>query len=218
MALRIAGQNPVTPWYLGDWGPFNEMACIIMFSGTESDALVSNVSLEGEPMPSSPMGYNTFNGIYFEGYVTAAGANYEPLSGVYSVRGSSFKSMVSSTPVFNLSNASVVIKHNTYSDVTWAVEDADLVETAVQIVGNRIETNDAGVGIFFTNYTLTTDVDTDYVIRNNIVEAPVGVAMYQTMDAASTCLIKNNNLRWVTDTLIFLGEGAQACRLVNNHE
>jgi hypothetical protein len=38
------------------------------------------------------------------------------------------------------------------------------------------------------------------------------------MDAASTCLIKNNNLRWVTDTLIFLGEGAQACRLVNNHE
>lgn len=218
MALRIAGQNPVTPWYLGDWGPFYEMANVIMFSGTESDALVSNVSLEGEPMPSSPMGYNTINGIYFEGYVTAAGANYEPLSGVYSVRGSSFKSMVSSTPVFNLSNASVVIKHNTYSDVTWAVEDADLVETAVQIVGNRIETNDAGVGIFFTNYTLTTDVDTDYVIRNNIVEAPVGVAMYQTMDAASTCLIKNNNLRWVTDTPIFLGEGAQACRLVNNHE
>ena len=42
--------------------------------------------------------------------------------------------------------------------------------------------------------------------------------LYQTMDAASTCLIKNNNLRWVTDTPIFLGEGAQACRLVNNHE
>ena len=207
LAIRIVGENPVSAWYIGEFGPFTQFGTAIIVSGTESDFRVSNISLEGEHSSTSPIGYNVFNGIVFSGYVTTTGVDFAPLSGALLVQGSTFETIGWPTAFGNTSDASGLISHNTYSDVVVAIDAEDLVNTSLKVFGNRIETNDAGILAY--NVLLPGDVDTDYEIRNNIIKGPTGIGMFQVLDETSTCLIKGNNLRWVTGESIILGDGAQ---------
>jgi hypothetical protein len=218
MAIHIFGENPVGPWSVGDFGPVNQFGAAIIVSGTESHFNVSHISLEGEQSSTSPVGYNVFNGIYFEGYITPTAVDFLPLSGSFHVTGSIFKSIGWPTDFINVTNAKLTFSHNTYKDVIEGIEGADMTNSSVVVHNNRIETNEWGTGILFLNYLIPQDIGASYVIRNNVIKAPIGIAMYQTMDDASTCLIKTNKLQWVTDTPIFLGPGAQACVLKNNRE
>jgi len=216
VAIRIFGENPVGSWSIGDFGPVNQFGAAIIVSGTESHFNVSHISLEGERSSTSPFGYNVFNGIYFEGYITATGVDFLPLSGSYTVKNSSFKTLTWATPVANIKDAVVVSSHNTYTDNEWGMDVADSVNSSVKIFNNHMDAMVAG-GILLWN-GLPENVNTDYLIRNNTITGPTGIALTQTMDAESTCLIKTNNLLGVTDTPIFVGPGAQACVLKNNRE
>jgi hypothetical protein len=215
LAIRVLGENPTTDWYIGDFGPFNQFGNGVLFSGTEAHVRVSNIMLEGEHSATSPVGYNVFNGIQFIGYVTTEGVDFLPLTGSHVISGSSFKTIGWPTDGGNLIDASMVFSHNSYSDVVVAIDLEDFVNASIKVFGNRIETNDAGILAY--NALTAGDVATSYEIRNNIIYGPTGIGVFANLDEASTCLIKNNNLRWVTDNPILIGDGA-ACVLRNNRE
>lgn len=216
LAIRILGENPTTDWYIGDFGPFNQFGNGVLFSGTEAHVRVSNIMLEGERSATSPIGYNVFNGIQFTGYVTTEGVDFLPLTGSHMITGSRFKTLGWPTCGGNLTNASMIFSHNTYSDVVVAIDVEDFVNASIKVFGNRIETNDAGILAY--NVLTEGDVATSYEIRNNVIKGPTGIGMFQVLDETSTCLIKGNNLKWVTGESIILGDGAQTCVLKNNHK
>lgn len=216
LAIRVLGENPTSDWYIGEFGPFNQYGCAILVSGTESRLRIANIALEGERSTTSPIGYNVFNGINFAGYVTTEGVDFLPLTGANVITGSRFKTLGWPTDSGNLIGAAVVYSHNTYSDVVVAVDLEDFVNTSIKVFENRIEAIDAGILAY--NALSAGDVATSYDIRNNVVKAPLGIGMFPTLDEASTCLVKNNNLRWVTDSPIVIGDGATACVLRNNRD
>ena len=217
LAIRIIGDSPVTEWFIGDFGPLRQFAQAIVVSGTESHFNVSHISIEGEHSSTSPLIYNVYNGIYYQGYVTATSIDFLPLSGSYTVKNSNFKSIVWATPAYNIIDAQVVSSHNTYSDVVWAMDVANTVNSSVKIFNNRM-LGMIGGGVQLWNDMLPENLNTDFLIRNNTITVPIGIDLVQMMDAESTCLIKVNNLKGVTDTPINVGPGAEACVLKNNRE
>lgn len=189
------------------------MLAAIGFYGEEARAQVYNVWVEGEPSDTSIFDYNVFNGVYVNGCM---GESPPPLSGTFKITHSTFKRVGSGTPLTNLKNATVVLSHNTYEEVQEAVDGSDFSDTRITIFNNRIDAS--VVGLWF--YPLITPAVENSVltIRGNIFKGPVGISLNQLMDEASTCLIKNNKLQWVTDTPIYLGPGTEACVLKNNKE
>lgn len=213
LTIRIVGQAPTLGWSFMGSPTFYELATAIAILGDEAHARISHIWVEGEPSDTSIFDYNVFNGIFPEGFL---GESLPPLAGTFRITHSTFRRIGSGTPIVNLANAVVILSHNTYKEVQEAVDASDFVNSSITILNNRIEAT--VVGLWFYGGATPGILNSDFVIRSNTFKGPVGIAMEQPMDEATTCLIKNNNLRWVTGTPIFLGEGAQSCKLVNNHE
>ncbi len=209
--------NITTGWAVsGIFGTFSayELAAAIVISGTQADAWVTRILVEGEPLENSLLGYSTINGIYYEGIIGAIPA---PLSGSYRLTNSTFRTVGSGSPIANLKDAFVLISHNTYEDAFLMTDGVDFVDSTIEIASNRA---DSFIGISFSvNAMLPTTLGTSFVVRNNRFAGSFGIIFEQTIEEGTTCLIKSNDFRQILDTsVLLLGPGTDQCVLKNNKE
>jgi hypothetical protein len=179
----------------------------------ETDAAFSQISMSGEPYATAHYGYNAIQGIYGLGVLDP---EMVALSGNLSVNQSNFSGLAYSLAFFNMADATIMVTHSDFANTQAASEASDLVNTRVVFAHNRVKAT--VMGFDFLDYMLPMDVNSDYVVRNNVIAAPIGIAVYSSFDADSTCLIKVNNLIGVTDTPIYLSPGAEACVVKNNKQ
>jgi hypothetical protein len=111
LTLSIMGANPATDWsafgirnWLGHGLTSMAGPVVILGSATgdgfrEANASFERVSLKGEPSDDPLFGYNSINGIFYEGF---AGPELLPLKGTFKVSDSVFQYVVSPTPSLNL--------------------------------------------------------------------------------------------------------------------
>jgi hypothetical protein len=214
MALRIVGDEPMQPWTVyGIDPPLRELACAVAVMGTETDADIGHVLVEGEIKVGSFFGYNLGNGIYLEGWMEWLGQPSPPLSGTFSVHDSTFRTHAFATPVANLEDASVVITHNDYEGIFIASDAADLVNVTYEFSHNTVQ--DGPIGLDFWDNVLPEHVGSTYLVTNNVFRTDwVGVAFEQTFGAGNECLVLGNNMQGVADLGIFLGPAITGCTVV----
>ena len=217
MAVHVDGHegNVTTGWSVSGPSGFTtyELIAAFLISGTQADAWVTRILIEGEPLENTLFGYSAINGIYYEGII---GAIPLPLSGSYRLSRSTIKTVGSGSPIANLKDASVSISHNTYEDAFVMMDAADFVDSTIEIASNKAETF---IGIDFWQYMLSEDVGTKFVVRNNRFAGTYGVIFEQTIGAGTTCLIKSNDFRQILDTSVLLiGAGTDQCVVKNNRE
>jgi len=211
LAVHVVGGAPMLPW--GDpVDPLDEMVCAVMVVGREAYAEVHHVLMEGEVSEHSPIGYNLFNGIYFEGLAEWLGQPAPPISGSFSVHHSTFRTLASGSPVYNLANATVVISHNDYEYTVFAMDNVNLAGSYLEFSHNRVEGGQFGV---FHYDSQPEDVGTALLIRNNVFDVEViGVALEQTFGEGNQCLLLGNNVQSAGDLGIYLGPGITGCTVV----
>lgn len=213
LAIHINGGNVTTGWSIWGSPPIYELASAIQIGGTQADARVTRILIEGELMPETLFGYSVINGINFTGYV---GLVPLPITGTYRLTNSTFKMLASGSPIGNLKDATVLISQNTYSDVFFMMDGGDFVNSSIQISSNKAH---AFIGIDFYHTFINEDVGTHFVVRNNKFAGTYGVLFEQTFGADNTCLIKSNNFRQILDTgVLLVGPGTDQCVLKNNKE
>jgi hypothetical protein len=214
MAIRIIGENPVTPWSLGGPEIFEEIGAVMIISGLKSHTQVSNILVEGQSKETSIFGYNVFNGIYFEGYITATDVGFEPLTGSFKVTNSTFRKIAFGSPIANLKDATVLISHNQYEDVFIGFDGAELQGSQIEVVNNHVQ---GFLGIDIWPFITGVDSDTSFLIANNILRSYYGILIEETFGVGTTCLLKGNNVQQVTDIGIFLGPGTYGCTVVGGN-
>jgi hypothetical protein len=163
-------------------------------------------------MENSAFGYNVINGIYYEGSI---GEVPPPLSGSYSLTGSTIRSVPFASPVYNLTDASVVISGNNYRDTFIAADVGGLINTSYEFSHNRVADTVFGFDMWdaFGPYSGST-----MLVRNNVFGAAmIGIAFEQTFGEGNQCLITGNNVTNVFDTGIFLGPGTTGCTVIGGN-
>ena len=213
LSLRITGDEPTTGWWYYGFGPIYELACAVTIMGTEANADVGHILVEGEAVADSMFGYNVINGVFPQGWMEWLGQPSPPLVGSFSVHHSTFRTLASGSPVYNLANASVVISHNDYEDVFYAMDGGDLTDSYLEFSHNRVEGGLFGMDLY--NMNQMEDVGTALLIKNNRFEVEVaGVALEQTFGEGSQCLLLGNNVQSVGNIGIYLGPGISGCTVV----
>jgi len=213
MALRITGDNPTTGWTIfGIDPPLKELAIGIAVLGSEAHVEVNRVSIEGEPLENSFYGYNLINGIYFEGFIGEIPC--QPISGSLDIENSVFKHIGSATPVFNLLNAKVFISHNQYEDVYFGTDVADLFNTSMAFVSNRVDNATFGY-IYYLSFNESSS--SEILIRNNTFSGVYGPFFDGPLSQENNCLLVGNNLQEVTDIGVYLGPEVQGCNVVGGN-
>ena len=206
MAFRVIGNEPTQEWWLYGMGPFYELACAVAVMGTEANADISHILVEGEVKEGSIFGYNLGNGVYIEGWMDWLGQPSPPLSGSFSIHNSMFRTYAYGTPLSNLSNASVVVSHNVYEGIFIAMDGGNLTKTNVEFSHNRVE--GGAIGLDFWEDAFPEQRNSTFLIKNNLFRTELlGVAFEQTFGEGNHCLLLGNNVQSVTDPGIFLGEG-----------
>jgi hypothetical protein len=212
LAFRITGDEPTLGWTFWGMGPFHELACAVMIGGPEAHADVGHVLVEGEAAEGWLFQYNLINGIYFEGWMEWMGQPSPPISGSFSVHHSTFRTQDSALPLYNLSNASVVISHNDVGDTVSAMLVSDLVDSSVEFSHNEVE---ATLGLDFYDDILPEQVRSTLLITNNVFHTEVvGLALEQTFGEGNRCLLLGNNVQGVADQGIYLGPATIGCTVV----
>lgn len=209
LSIHVVGDTPTTGWTV--WGidpPLKELAVAICILGTEANANIEGVLIEGEFMEDTLFGYNLINGIFLEGFI---GEPPPPISGKFSIQDSTFRRMASGTPVANVTDANIVISHNTYEEVQFAMDGGTFNDSYLEFSHNRI---DAVVGFDLYDFFTPMDIGSSFLIKNNIFRGEMGVAFEQTFGEGNQCLILGNNVQLVTDIGIYLGPGTERCIVV----
>jgi hypothetical protein len=214
MALRIVGEEPTQAWTIyGIDPPLHEMACAVVILGTEANAAVERVLVEGEIKEGSLFGYNLINGIFFEGWMEWLGQPSPPISGSHSVHDSTFRTHGFATPVWNLSDASVVITKNDYEGVIIAADAADLMNTSYEFSHNRVK--DGPIGVDFWDLNLPEHVGSTYLVMDNMFRVEeAGVLLEQTFGDGNGCLVLGNSVQPDASLGIYLGPGTVGCSVV----
>jgi hypothetical protein len=208
-----------TGWAIsGDWGSytFYEMDMAIVITGTKAEALVTRILIEGEPLANYDVPYSLRNGIYYQGLYNEG--LMSPVTGAYRVTNSTFKTMGSGTPLFNLKDASILVSHNRYEDGIYMMDVADFVDSTIEIASNQGETL---IGMTFDSGWLPEITGTRIVVRNNEFAGNYGVIFWDTatFGVGNTCLIKSNDFRQILEgSVLLLGPGTDQCVLKNNKE
>jgi len=210
LGIDINGNNGTTGWsILGIEPPITELAHAFVILGTEANSRVERILIEGEPMEDSIYGYNLINGVYFEGFL--GDFPLVPISGSFQVSNSTFRQIASGTPLFNLSNAKVMINRNRYENVFDGSDVADIVNSSVTFSHNQVD--GAFIGFWrFTNFI--EDSDSQFLIRNNIFRSSYGPFFEGVLGEGNGCLIEGNNVQNVTDIGVYLGPGTIGCTVV----
>lgn len=149
LAFHISGENATQGWTIfGMYPPIIELSEAVAFFGGEANASVNRVLVEGEPMENALFGYSLINGIAYVGYFDIP----EPhrISGTFTVSESVFRNIGSASPVTSYSNASILIRHNTYENVVFGQEVTDCLNSSFEFSSNKL---DAVIGIdLYTAY------------------------------------------------------------------
>jgi len=212
LALRITGDEPTQEWWIFGWGPFYELGCAILITGSEAHAEISHVLVEGEATEGWLSNYNLINGIFFEGIAEWLGQSAPPISGSFSVHESTFRTQDGGVPIYNLANASVVISHNDFEDVYFATIGGDLVDSSLEFSHNNVE---GTFGMDLYNDAVPEDAGATFLIKNNQFRTEVvGVALEQTFGEGNQCLLLGNNVQNSGDLGIYLGPGITGCTVV----
>lgn len=211
LALRVFGETPTQEWSL--YGSvYHDIACGFCILGTEAHVEVGNILVEGEVSASSPIGYNLYNGIYFEGWMEWIDATL-PISGSYSLHHSTFRTLAWGSPLMNVTNASVVVNHNYYEGVMIGMDGGGLVNTEIEFSHNKVE--GAVIGLDFWDYVVPAHTGTTYLITNNQFDTELaGIAFEQTYGEGNECLLLGNNVQQVSTYGIYLGESVHGCTVV----
>ena len=209
IAIYVVGDAPTTGWTV--WGidpPLKELAVGIVITGTEANANVDRILIEGEFKEDGLFGYNLINGVFVEGFI---GEPPLPTSGNFSIQDSLFRRMASGTPLANLIDTHVLISHNTYEEVVFATDGGTFIDSDIEFSHNNV---DAIIGVDWYDFFAPMDTGSTFLLKNNGFRGEIGIALEQTFGEGNQCLILGNNLQQVTDVGVYLGPGTTGCMVV----
>jgi len=209
LAIHISGDDGTTGWTIfGIDPPITELAHGIAILGPYADAKFEDLLVEGEPANNALLGYNLINGIFYEGFI---GEVPLPISGNFKVVDSAFRSVGSGTPISNLYQANVVINNNIFQDVFLGMDGGDLVNSSLEFSHNKVN---AYIGVDIYNIFAIEDVESTFLIKNNVFQGTLGPILEQTFGEGNDCLFLGNNVQKVTDIGILLGQDIYGCIVV----
>jgi hypothetical protein len=212
IAFRVEGEKPTQGWFVGEFGPIYELACMIAVAGTEAHADISQVSIEGERVEDSVYGYNLINGIYIEGVLEWLGPPTPPLAGTFHVTDSTFRTIGSGTPITNVANATILISHNEYEDMFWGSDASDILNSSVEFSHNNVTSAYLGFDLYSMNLPEITG--STFVIKNNRFSGAYGILIEPEYGSGNRCLLLGNNVQQDSEIGIFLGESTEGCIVV----
>ena len=203
----------------GDWGSFTyyHFDAAIYITGTQADAKVSRIEIEGEPLENPDYPLFTANDAVIYANIFAE-VSPPPISGAFRVRNSTFKSTGAGVSVENIKDASILISHNKYEGSLYMIAAQGFVDSAIIIDSNQGETI---IGVAFDSQEFQEITGTKFVVRNNKFAGDYGVIFWDTatFGAGNTCLIKSNDFRKILEwSVLLLGPGTDQCVLKNNKE
>lgn len=212
LSIEIRGATPLEEWHIFGW-PIHVFAHGILVEGTRAVARFERIRIEGEPADDL-YPYNVFNGIFFEGFDPWVAP--PPLSGVFSVHGSTFRTVASGTPTSNLRSARVVLTGNVYEDVFYATEIADYADTSFLFAGNRVQSHQYGVlayDLCLSDVSVCGIGSTRIRISGNRIDAGLaGVSFSSTFGEGVSCAITGNQVQVGAGGLPYeFGDLSQGC-------
>lgn len=226
LTLSIVGANPVTDWsifgirnWLGHGLTSMAGPVVILGSATsdgyrEANASFERVFLKGEPSDDPLVGYNSINGIYYEGF---AGPELLPLKGMFKVSDSVFQYVGSSTPVLNLVDSRVSLTRNKASNVVFGGELVDLRNTIYEFARNQV-TGVYGLDMYDNCYGAGSNCGmsaSNVLIKNNLFRTVEGVWLDPVSFLNGTNpLVLGNNFSKVSDVAVYLGPGTSNTTVV----
>lgn len=213
LAIHISGENITTGWSALGGGYYTELVLGIGILGSEANARIDRISLEGEVMENQGTGYNIQNGIYFQGFLGEI--PWPSISGSFQIFNSTFKRIGFATPVFNISDAAVKVSRNKYEDTFIAMDASDTRNTTLEFSHNNVV--DTWLGFDVWDFFAPEHVGSTFLIKNNVFQSEIGISFEQTFGEGNECLILGNNVQNVTDLGIYLGSGTTGCMVVGGN-
>lgn len=208
LAIHLVGDSPAQGWSIfGIDPPLHEFAVAIACLGTEAHVQVDRVFIKGEPLAELLFGVNLIQAIYFEGFI---GSPSPAISGSFSVQHSTFQTMASGTPIYNVADASIVISDNTYADTIWGL-DAYGLQNSILEFSNNVVASQIGGDIY--NMDEGGNNGNTFLVLNNRFSGEYGPILEYTGEG-NQCLIKGNNVQNVTEFGVVLAEGVHGCTVV----
>jgi parallel beta-helix repeat protein len=212
LGIRITGARPTTGWSIFGIPTLYEMAHGIVVLGIRANAFFSRVTIEGEPAQNTLLGYNLINGIFFEGFI---GEVSPPISGSYVVHDSTFRHLGSGTPIYNVSDASILVSRNNSKDVFLGMDGGGLLDSTYDFSSNTVE-GSYGIDLYDVAATVQQITSSKMLIRNNVFSGQYGVYLDSTFAGGTECLVEANNFQNVTNIGIYLGPGTSYCTVAGN--
>lgn len=212
LEVRITGATPTTGWSIFGIPTLYDMAGGFLVLGTRTNAFFSRVDVEGEPAQNTLTGYNLINGIFFEGFI---GEVSPPISGSFVVHDSTLRHLGSGTPIYNVSDASILISRNNLKDVFLGMDGGGLLNSRYEFSFNKVEAS-YGIDLYDLAATVSEVTSSELRVRHNVFSGQYGVYLDTTFAGGSRCLVAANNFQNVTDIGIYLGSGTSDCTVVGN--
>jgi hypothetical protein len=221
LGMHITGAKPTLGWTLSGQ-TFYELAIGFAVQGTKANALFLGVDVEGELVKDSQTGYNLINGIYFTGIGIGPETGPLPISGPFTVIDSIFRQMSSTTPIANVSDASIAISRNHYQDVFDAMEIGGLLDSKYAFSFNTVEGGSYGgfvLDLPATAPAVSHIASSEILVSNNtFIDDQNGVYLDATFEGGARCQVVLNKFQNVATTGIgiFLGTGTSQCLVAAN--
>jgi hypothetical protein len=208
MAFHIkGGVDETTGWSIFGMA-ITELANAVGFMGQQMDVQVSAILVEGEAMENTLFGYSLINGVSYQGYFAEPPMS---ISGTFTISDSILRYMGSGTPTASTGDASILITHNTYENVFYGMDVADLDNSRFEFTHNKVN---AVFGIDLYNSWWPEIVNSEILIKNNVFRGTYGPVIEPIMGSGNKCLLIGNNVQNVTDIGIYLGPFTTGCTVV----
>jgi hypothetical protein len=212
LTIHIAGIAPTQGWEFQDMF-VKELYGAIFINGTNAEADISNILIEGEPMADALFGYNLLDGIYYTGFIGET-APFAPMSGDLTVSNSIFRVMDVAVQFSNLEDAEVNINQNTFDDIWAAAEGIDTQHSDIAITNNKV--TNAIVGFYVHEMFNTETSHTEFFIKNNKISGGTGIVVDNYFGEDNECQLLRNDAQYAAELGIYLGAGTQKCLVTGN--
>jgi len=104
-----------------------------------------------------------------------------------------------------------VINNNTFEDVFLGMDGGDFVYSSLEFSHNKVK---AYIGVDIYNIFTLEDVESTFLIKNNVFQGTLGPILEQSFGDGNECLFLGNNIQRVTDIGILLGSEISGCTVV----
>lgn len=181
----------------------------------EANASFYRIKLQGQRSDDPIFGYNSYNGIFTEGFV---GPDLTSLKGVFNIQNSVIDTIDSAHPVLNLVDSRVNISGNTYINGDWAAEVLDLKNTIYEFAYNQVNAT-FGTEVYDDCLGAQANCGMDHsalIIKNNIFRGTEGVWVEGSQSNGTSGLILGNNFAHVSDVAVYLGPSSSNFTVVGS--